>query len=73
MGGWANALGSLTDEGAQQLAAFIGGQPWPVFAGKAQDYPDGQVPVDAVYYPSGTRAIPSSGEQVALSNRAPTR
>jgi|DewCreStandDraft_1066081.scaffolds.fasta_scaffold36462_1 cytochrome c len=47
----ANAPGSLTDEEAQQLAALIDGQPRPVFAGKAQDYPDGQVPVDAVYYP----------------------
>ncbi len=47
----ADAPGSLTDEEAQQLTAFIYGQPRSVFAGKAQDYPDGRVPVDAVYYP----------------------
>jgi thiosulfate dehydrogenase len=42
---------SLTYEEAQQIAAFIDGQPRPVFAGLAHDYPDGDVPVDAVYYP----------------------
>jgi thiosulfate dehydrogenase len=43
--------GRLTYEEAQQIAAFVDSQPRPVYAGKAQDYPDGNVPVDAVYYP----------------------
>ena len=47
----AGAPGTLNDEEAQQLAVFINSQPRPTFNGKAQDYPDGQVPVDAVYCP----------------------
>jgi thiosulfate dehydrogenase len=46
-----DAPGTLSDAEAQQLAAFIDTQPRPAYAGKAQDYPDGPVPVDAVYYP----------------------
>jgi cytochrome c len=42
---------SLSLEQAQQVAAFLDAQPRPVYAAKAQDYPDGKVPVDAVYYP----------------------
>ena len=42
--------GSLTDEDAQQLASFINSQPRPGYPYKARDYPDGQVPVDSVYY-----------------------
>lgn len=43
--------GVLSDEEAQHVAAFIAAQPRPRYAGKARDYPDGNVPVDAVYYP----------------------
>jgi len=42
--------GSLTDEEAQQVAAFITSQPRPVYPFKDRDYPGGKVPLDAVYY-----------------------
>ena len=43
--------GSLTDEEAQQIAAFITSKPRPAFPFKDRDYPKDPVPVDAVYYP----------------------
>ena len=42
--------GSLTDEEAQHVAAFITSQPRPSYPDKTRDYPAGKVPVDAVYY-----------------------
>jgi thiosulfate dehydrogenase len=45
------APGSLTDEEAQQLAAFINSRPRPSFPYKDQDYLTEKVPVDSVYYP----------------------
>jgi thiosulfate dehydrogenase len=42
--------GSLTDEEAQQVAAFITSQTRPRFPFKERDYVGGKVPVDAVYY-----------------------
>ncbi len=45
------APGSLSDDDAQQLAAFIDGHDRPAFAAKDQDYATGKPPVDAVYYP----------------------
>jgi len=43
--------GSLTDEEAQQIAAFITSKPRPVFPDKDKDYPvPGSLPPDAVYY-----------------------
>ena len=45
--------GSLTDEEAQQVAAFINSKPRPLFPFKARDYPGSKVPVDAVYYRRG--------------------
>ena len=42
--------GSLTDEQAQQLAAFITSKPRPAFPFKQQDYRTEKLPVDAVYY-----------------------
>jgi thiosulfate dehydrogenase len=42
--------GSLSDEDAQQVAAFITSQPRPVFPHKDLDYARATVPVDAVYY-----------------------
>ena len=45
------APGSLTDEEAQQLAAFINSKPRPAFPFKDQDYLTDKVPVDSVYYP----------------------
>ena len=44
------APGSLSDEDAQHVAAFINSKDRPVYPDKASDYPDG-APVDAVYYP----------------------
>ncbi len=43
--------GSLTDEEAQQLAAFINSKPRPEYPDKANDYRTEKLPVDAVYYP----------------------
>jgi thiosulfate dehydrogenase len=42
--------GSLTDEEAQQIAAFITSKPRPAYPFKAQDYVTEKLPVDAVYY-----------------------
>lgn len=50
-----SAPGALSDEEAQQIAAYIDSRPRPVFAGKASDFPKG-VPVDAVYYPRRGRS-----------------
>jgi thiosulfate dehydrogenase len=42
--------GSLTDEEAQQVSAFINSKPRPRYPFKARDYPGAKIPVDAVYY-----------------------
>ena len=42
--------GSLSDEDAQHVAAFINAKPRPVYPFKRRDYPGGKIPVDAVYY-----------------------
>ena len=42
--------GSLTDEEAQQVAAFVNSKPRPEFPDKAMDYRTEKLPVDAVYY-----------------------
>jgi thiosulfate dehydrogenase len=44
------APGSLTDEEAQQIAAFITSQPRPAYPYKDQDYRVEKRPADAVYY-----------------------
>ena len=44
------APGSLTDEEAQHVAAFITSKPRPVYPFKDQDYRTEPVPADAVYY-----------------------
>jgi thiosulfate dehydrogenase len=44
------APGSLTDEEAQQIAAFITSKPRPAYPFKDRDYPKDPVPADAVYY-----------------------
>jgi thiosulfate dehydrogenase len=44
--------GSLTDEEAQQLAAFITSKPRPSYPFKDRDYLANPVPPDAVYYPT---------------------
>jgi thiosulfate dehydrogenase len=47
--------GSLTDEEAQQVAAFITSQPRPRYPFKERDYVGGKVPADAVYYAGESR------------------
>lgn len=42
--------GSLTDEEAQQLSAFINSKPRPAYPFKDQDYRSERLPVDGVYY-----------------------
>ena len=42
--------GKLTDEEAQQVAAFIDSRPRPAFPSKDHDYQVEKLPVDAVYY-----------------------
>src|SRR2546423_1598776 len=42
--------GSLTDEEAQQVAAFITSKPRPVYPYKNRDYSGSKIPSDAVYY-----------------------
>ncbi len=44
--------GSLTDEEAQQIAAFINSMPRPEFPHKDDDYRTERLPPDAVYYKS---------------------
>jgi thiosulfate dehydrogenase len=44
------APGTLSDEEAQQLAAYIDGKPRPAFPGKQYDYQVEKRPKDAVYY-----------------------
>ena len=43
--------GSLSDEEAQHVAAYINSQPRPRYPFKDRDYPGSKIPVDAVYYP----------------------
>ena len=43
--------GSLSDEDAQHLAAFITSKPRPAYPFKDQDYLAEKLPTDAVYYP----------------------
>lgn len=52
------APGSLNDEEAQHLAAFINSHDRPAFNGKDKDYLNGTVPVDAVYYPQRYKENP---------------
>ncbi len=42
--------GSLTDEEAQEVAAFITSKPRPIYPYKDRDYVGAKIPVDAVYY-----------------------
>ncbi len=43
--------GSLTDEEAQELAAFINSKPRPSYPFKGQDYLTEKLPPDSIYYP----------------------
>jgi thiosulfate dehydrogenase len=44
--------GSLTDEEAQEVSAFINAKPRPRYPYKERDYVGSKVPIDAVYYRS---------------------
>jgi thiosulfate dehydrogenase len=44
------APGTLTDAEAQNIAAYINSQERPHYRHQAEDYADGAIPVDAVYY-----------------------
>jgi thiosulfate dehydrogenase len=46
--------GSLTDEEAQHVAAFINSKPRPAYPFKDRDYLTEALPVDSVYYPKRT-------------------
>ena len=50
-----SAPGSLTDEEAQQIAAYIDSRPRPAFPEKGRDYQVEPIPEDAVYYRRGRR------------------
>jgi thiosulfate dehydrogenase len=63
--------GSLTDEEAQQVAAFITSKPRPAFPFKAQDYQVEALPPDAVYYPARPSGSSSSRTAAAPSTSAP--
>jgi thiosulfate dehydrogenase len=43
--------GSLTDQEAQEIAAFITSKPRPAYPFKGQDYLTEKLPADSVYYP----------------------
>lgn len=45
-----SAPNRLSLEQAQQVAAYLDAMPRPAYSGMAQDYPNGDIPVDAVYY-----------------------
>ncbi len=45
--------GHMSDEDAQQLAAFINSKPRPVYPFKQQDYRTEKIPPDSVYYTKG--------------------
>jgi thiosulfate dehydrogenase len=47
--------GSLSDDEAQQVAAFIDAQPRPSYPFKSEDYRTEKLPVDSVYYPKRVR------------------
>ena len=63
--------GSLTDEEAQQLAAFITSKPRPAFPFKAQDYQVEPLPPDAVYYPARPTVSSSPKTAAGPSTSAP--
>jgi thiosulfate dehydrogenase len=48
--------GNMTDEEAQQLAAFITSKPRPSYPFKERDYIGEALPIDAVYYPKRSGA-----------------
>lgn len=49
--------GTLTDEEAQHISAYINSHPRPAFGRKDKDYLTEQLPIDAVYYNSRTSEL----------------
>ena len=60
--------GSLTDEEAQQVAAYINSKPRPKYPFKERDYIGSKIPVDAVYY----RANEDVRHQSPVTGRPPS-
>lgn len=60
--------GSLTDEEAQQVAAYINSKPRPKYPFKERDYVGSKVPIDAVYY----RANEDVRQQSPVTGRQPS-
>jgi len=60
--------GSLTDEEAQQVAAYINSKPRPNYPYKERDYVGSKIPVDAVYY----RAAENISPQSSVVSRQPS-
>jgi thiosulfate dehydrogenase len=53
--------GSLTPQQAYDVAAYVNAQARPDFAGKANDWPNGDAPADAAYATRAARAKRPSG------------
>ena len=49
--------GNISDEDAQNVAAFIDSKPRPAYPFKDRDYKVNKLPVDAVYYGKGTKEL----------------
>lgn len=65
-----NAPGSLTDQQAWDVAAYINRKPRPDMPGKELDWPSGDAPADVPYATSGRTA---SDERVVLPRLQPER
>ncbi len=53
--------GTLTAQQAHDVAAYVNAQPRPDFAGKTNDWPNGDAPADAAYETRGARAKRRAG------------
>jgi thiosulfate dehydrogenase len=64
--------GSLTDEEAQLVAAYINSKPRPKYPFKERDYIGSKIPVDAVYYRAGedvSHQPPATGRQASVTGQ----
>jgi thiosulfate dehydrogenase len=57
----ADMRGTLTDQQAFDLAAYVVSRPRPDFAGKAQDWPYGDPPPDVAYPTAAGRKAAAPG------------
>lgn len=65
-----NAPGSLTDQQAWDVAAYINRKPRPDMPGKERDWPAGDAPADVPY---ATAGHPASEERVVIPRAEPER